>query len=529
MHKKAIFLAIIIFLIAIFFRFWMLESVPPGLYPDEAMNGSNALYALKTGQYHAFYPENNGREGLFMNIIAASLWSFGNEPWAIRLISAIFGSLTVLGLFYFGREFFRGYEREKEKRMWGLAANEIIALSASFFLAVSFWHINFSRIGFRAIMAPLFLVWSLYFLWLVFRPDLSENKKILSVSFSGIIFGLGAHSYIAYRIAPVLLLIPFFIIVKNKIGYKYIFIFLFLALAAFAPLGIYYLQNPSDFLGRTSQVSVFSEPSPLKSFLTNSVKTAGSFWILGDLNPRHNFPARPLLWWPVGILFALGLIFTLTKNRKRLCVKFLWLWIFIFALPAVLSSEGSPHALRSILMLPAVMYIGAIGFWEILRLLDKRFVILLFVFLAAHTAITYSDYFWRWANLPATRAAFDSDYVDIGRWLNRQPPDIKKYVLINADGVLVSSPDNPKSRMIPMPSQTIMFLTGTWPEEERAKKNIYYVLEQNLAEADCSSACVIAPLKGGAGIKTFVETAVGLKLEFSVKPGFGVFYKGFDI
>src|SRR3989338_6337276 len=47
-----------------------LDISPPGLYPDEAMDGNNALSALHTGDFKVFYPPNNGVEGLYANIEA---------------------------------------------------------------------------------------------------------------------------------------------------------------------------------------------------------------------------------------------------------------------------------------------------------------------------------------------------------------------------------------------------------------------------------------------------------------------------
>lgn len=44
-----------------------LTWAPPGLYPDEAMNGNNALEANRTGDYKTFYPDNNGREAIFIH------------------------------------------------------------------------------------------------------------------------------------------------------------------------------------------------------------------------------------------------------------------------------------------------------------------------------------------------------------------------------------------------------------------------------------------------------------------------------
>ena len=96
MKKKEITLLIMIVAIGIFFRFWHITEIPLGLYPDEAMNGNNALEALADSHFKLFYPENNGREGLFINIQALSLYFFGNVPWALRIVSALFGTLTIL-------------------------------------------------------------------------------------------------------------------------------------------------------------------------------------------------------------------------------------------------------------------------------------------------------------------------------------------------------------------------------------------------------------------------------------------------
>ena len=64
-----------ILIVAVFFRLFALTNFPSGLYPDEAMNGNNALEALAGpaaggagGNFKIFYPENNGRGGLFINI-----------------------------------------------------------------------------------------------------------------------------------------------------------------------------------------------------------------------------------------------------------------------------------------------------------------------------------------------------------------------------------------------------------------------------------------------------------------------------
>ena len=149
--------------IAVFFRFYRLDRIPPGLYPDVAINGNDALDSLKTGQFKLFYPENNGREGMIVWLDALSIYLFGAGVYALKFPAALAGVLTVIGLYFLGKELFG-------------KKGECAALLASFFLATSFWHVNFSRIGFRAILVPFFFGFRLLF----FHERLQNQKKCLA-------------------------------------------------------------------------------------------------------------------------------------------------------------------------------------------------------------------------------------------------------------------------------------------------------------------------------------------------------------
>lgn len=471
--KYSVFLVFLIIVIAVFFRLYQITLVPAGLYPDEAMNGNNTLEAISAqggpvSGWKIFYPENNGREGLFINIQAQAIKIFGNEPWALRLVSVIFGILTVLGLYLLTKELFK---------------KETIAIFASFFLAASFWHINFSRIGFRAIMAPFFLVWSLFFLFISLR-----KKNLLWPLIGGLLFGLGFHSYIAYRIAPVLLIIPFLILLKNK-KFAPIIIFIIAAAIAVYPLFNYFYQHPQDFFGRTTQVSVFSSEKPLYDLGKNIFLTIGMFFWQGDWNWRHNFAGAPQLWWPIAILFLMGLIIGIWKlfeNWKLKIENFikklsypettLLLWLILGLLPVIISNEGLPHALRAIIIIPVVMIFAALGLnWLVQKINPKKAAILVLILAISIPVFTYKRYFIDWAKNQNTADAFSQNYAQLGHYLKYSPDDIKKYVIVNADGVDV--------RGIPMPSQTVMFLTDTFLPEKQKERNIYYITKNNLDAA----------------------------------------------
>ena len=500
----------LIMLVAIVFRFTDIKTVPPGLYPDEAMNGNNALEAIRTGDYKVYYPDNNGREGLFMNIQAQSIKLFGNEPWALRIVSAIFGTLTVLGLFLLTRKLF----------------NWEIATFASFLLAVSFWHTLFSRIGFRAIMAPCFLVWGLYYFW-----KAKTSTKFFDFALSGLFLGLGMYSYIAYRVTPLIVLIALgaywhslkidfshekYTHTRNRLMRGFALLML-VAIIVSVPLAWYYLVHPADFLGRTSQVSIFSDGNPLQSLIINTGKTLGMFNITGDWNWRHNIAGKPLLFWPVGLLFLLGLcrgIVKLWRHKKSHghfpTVQIMLLsWLALGLLPVIFSSEGLPHALRAILVVPVVMIFAGEGLWWVYDFCRKWYALhdtheiivhehhgreshviatlTIAIFLFAVTVSEYQNYFVHWAQNPNVASHFDAESVALGRILNNLPKEQLKYVVINAAGVDV--------RGIPMPAQTVMFITDTWLPEQQKAKNIYYITESQYERGHYPKKAQFFPLR----------------------------------
>src|SRR3989344_1625096 len=156
MKNKTPLLLLIILSIAVFFRFWQLAEIPPGLYPDVAIYANDALDSLKTKDFKVFYPENNGREGLYMWILALSFSLFGVSIWSIKIVTATAGILTVLGVYLFTKEIFSQtinypLAMTSSGEAWrGKLPATNVALLSSFFLAISFWHVNFSRIGFCA-------------------------------------------------------------------------------------------------------------------------------------------------------------------------------------------------------------------------------------------------------------------------------------------------------------------------------------------------------------------------------------------
>lgn len=492
MSNKTIIFLLIILAIAAFFRLWQLDSIPPGLYPDIAINGNDALDSLKNGDFKVFYPENNGREGLMMWLIALSFSIFGVSIWSIKIVAAIIGILTVLGLYLLTKELFSARHESGARG---------IALLSSFFLAISFWHINFSRIGFRGILVPFILVFAFYFLFRAFK-----TKKLSNFIFSGIFWGLGFYTYISFRVVILLLFVVllcwWFIYRKEKLQKKFIIYtsyFIILIFLVALPIGIYFFQNPQDFISRATGISVFATENPIKEFGKSLILHLGMFNFYGDPNWRHNFAGSSMLFWPIGILFLIGFFLAIKNSLKfrqnlqsAICNLQLLSWFFIMLLPGVLTYEGIPHSLRVIGVIPVVYIFAGLGGWNVYQWLkqntkrQKLLFATVFLFLLAAGVSEFDKYFNKWGKSAEVKGAFSSDYVEIGNYLNSLPQETQKYVIVNMPGVPVPWPDG-----IPMPAQTPIFIERTKFGEPRA----IYLKPEDFDKIKPEKETIIIPMK----------------------------------
>lgn len=437
------FLAIL--LLAFVVRFANIENIPVGLYPDEAANGVDALQALASGDFKLFYPANFGREGLFINIQAFFISLIGNTVTGLKFASILFGTLAVWGIYLLGRELFQ---------------RKGAGLIAAFMLATSYWAINFSRIGFRAIMTTFLLTFSFYFLFRGLR-----THKWRDFLLSGLIFGLGLHTYIAFRVAPLilLLLLPALFLSYEKFLKRFWKHGLVFALGAFitaAPmLSYFFITNPGDFASRSSHISIFAPEINKGDILGTLSKTFSlslikyNFW--GDQNWRHNYAPYPVLDPFVGTFFLAGFLAVLWRtvtliglrlrenDRDLRLVRYTFLLasFFVMLIPEFLTDEGLPHALRSIgTQMPVFLMATIPAFWlyeKALRSLPGTkvaIVSLLICTLGLSAVFNLTKYFVFFPNTPQASRAFNENYRSMARYLLLLPDTTRKYVLVDEKG-----------------------------------------------------------------------------------------------
>lgn len=391
-------------------RFYALGQLPPGLYHDEAYNGLDALWVL-AGARPVFFKANNGREPLFIYLVAASVAVLGRSPLAVRLVSAILGTLTVPATYLMTRAL----------------STRRVALLAAAVTAVAVWPLGLSRVGFRTVAMPLFIALALWQLWSGCR-----TRRARSFAWGGLFYGLTFYTYLAARFTPVALLACGATVVagassdRKLLPRRGLLIFVGIALLVAAPLMGYTLTHWDTVAARSYQVSVLNpdiNEGHLASILVRHVgRTLLMFTARGDFIPRHNVPHRPVFDPLMGLAFLLGLAVALRHWREPENA-FVFVWTAVMLLPTVLA-EDAPHFLRAVGVLPVLFVLPALGLDAVWRFVAHRSSATLattavLLALTVSLGATVRDYFFRYAPSQAAYYNFEAGATELATEVNR--------------------------------------------------------------------------------------------------------------
>lgn len=386
--NRFLILALIITILGFLLRLWYLGSVPPSLNWDEAALGYNAYSILKTGrdEYGKFLPLilksfGDYKPAFYVYLVTLSELFFGLNEFAIRLPSALLGSLGIFLIFLVVKELFSG-----------LKEREIVALLSSFILATSPWHYHFSHVAFEANILMTFLLLGI---WLFLKAD-KENLRFFCFS----AFSFGACFYIyqgAKMLVPLIILgLLVFFWKKVKRIPKETLIISFIIVVAMA-LPIYF----SIFIGgsgnRLKVMSIFSYPQSNEDIIELAEEGGISpqslefkvfhgnfnyytrrilerylnhfspkfFFFEGDWgNPRHRAPNVGVLNFLDALFLPLGAYYLLTLKTKN--KGLIWYLLLITPLPAAFSKDMI-QAIRSFFMVIPFTIINALGMYFVWR------------------------------------------------------------------------------------------------------------------------------------------------------------------
>jgi len=391
MNKKSLLALVLILFIGFCLRFYRLANLP--LYGDELTMVYDSYSLLRTGkdQLGNFLPltfkMGAGRPAGYVYFSIPFVAIFGPTAWGVRFLSFLSGLGIIILIYLLGKKLL----------------NERIGLIASLFTAVSFWDISLSRVGFEAhfalFLALLGVVSLLY----------SKGRPWLYVIFS-LSWGLSIHTYPVYKLV-LFLFLPFLFFyvfedlkfsLKDKKSFLPILIsisFGFLAVALslnetfkgfseerFLSINVFSRKDIRDKI--TSEVvwerSLVKLPDRIEIFVSNkafyySKLLISSYlnnfspqflFVSGDNNPRHNLFEFGQMYYADFLLIFLGVLtfaFMMFKTKNFKPFLFVFSWLFIAPLGSFLLLEE--HALRNSFMLPPLLLISALGFYQ---LFEKR-------------------------------------------------------------------------------------------------------------------------------------------------------------
>jgi 4-amino-4-deoxy-L-arabinose transferase-like glycosyltransferase len=378
--------------------------VPPGVDSDEASIGVNAFMLARTGRDEygtvlplAFRALGEFKRPAYIYAAVPSVRLLGLTPLSVRLPAALAGTVAVAALYALAMVLL------KDRRA---------ALLAAGMLAVSPWHLQFTRTAREASLLVLALIlFALALLWTLQKvagdgaPAPIEDGWRSRQSW-GLVGAAGAALLALYSYPGALVLLPLVgaVLVRAywgqvvRLARRPLLIALAVLVVGMVPLGVQLV----DGRARPRWESVLSDPqvTQLSEARVARDRVDGAPWVLqvplavaarqvvdnylAHFSPRflftrgdpdwrnHSSDSAQLHLWDLPLLLA-GTV-AVVRGRHLPAMQAIGGWLVVAPLPAAFGARA-PDAVQSIGMLPALYLLAAAGFpalWEWLHSLGCR-------------------------------------------------------------------------------------------------------------------------------------------------------------
>lgn len=391
-NKLTFFLLVLIFILAVFLRFYNLSSYPVGFHQDEASLGYNGYSLMLTSRddngnkfplYIDMFGDNRPSGYHYLTIVPIKL--FGLNEFATRFPGALFGSITVFAIYFLAQVIFK---------------NRAVNLLSSFLIAISPWHVVLSRASSEAVVALFFII--LGFSLLLYGFSENKNKFII---WGAILVSASYFFYHTPRVfVPLVFLVlttflfPFWKKETKPIRVKMLLVFIFLSSLVFC---LVFLVRGGT--GRYSQVNIFNNfetnfligqerqedtlaHSPwyisriIHNKITNDLRVfldnyfdyfSGDFLFTGGGLPNWYKIPRIGLMYIIELPFLIFGLYKLIKSNNRMH-KALLIWLLIAPAVSAITMDDIPNVNRSIVMVPVLEIIVAFGFLNALIVFHKK-------------------------------------------------------------------------------------------------------------------------------------------------------------
>lgn len=401
------FFLILIVILAAFLRLYKLDQVPASLNWDEVAAGYNAYTIANWGrdEWGRSFPivfESFRDDKHPVHIYTTSIFVkfFGLSDFVTRLPSAIIGTLSVVAIYFLARRLF---------------SSETAGLFSALFLAVSPYHLQFSRGLWEANFALAFFLAGLVFFY-----------KNIPLSFG--LFGLSFFSYHSAKVViPIVVLVLCLIYFKNLISSKKILIWTACITLLF---GLLLVKEPKILgFARINQTNVRNQN--FESFI-GSCKSYFAYsylFLKGDGNPRASVKVIGQFYKIDFVLLVVGLLSLIWKRKwKELAI--LVSWILSSPIAGAISSTV-PSATRGIFMIGPIILFSGFGASAIIDFFKKKeiriFLVVIILFFLGKEVFQYLKYYY---SDYAKKEAIEWQYgmKQIVEYLEKNPNYQKVYV-----------------------------------------------------------------------------------------------------
>ena len=455
---------VILFLIlaaSLFLRVWKLDAVPVSLFSDELDVGYQAYSIIKTGRDYSgnvlplhFQSYADARAPLYIYASIPTVAVFGITAWGVRLPAAAFGLLGIWATFLLVRE--------------SLGSRNLGLISA-LLMAISPWHIQYSRSAFEVTMLLAFLLLGLYFFFK------SLNKpKYLWVSVALLVFSPWIYNT-AKLFTPLLMIILFILCKQQILKVKRTHLIKAAVAGIVVGLPLVYATFFGGAIKRAEYLSIFTDPTTkseveysilydaqvrkvygggtISKVLTRLVHNKFSFWgskvvnnyisslsfdflfLKGDSNLRHSIEGVGQFYKFEVILLILGMVLFFSKFKDRKIKLLILFWILAGILPAAITRDGGTHATRLIIILPPLIFLISYGLTDTLKELKGQKRILLTTFFSLLYLVSFVGYehnYWM-HNVWYSERSWQAGYKEAVDTLREKQEHYKKIILTNAN------------------------------------------------------------------------------------------------
>ncbi len=391
---------ILILILASVLRLFALDRFPAGLNADEAAIGYNAWSLLETGKDEhsvswplVFRSFDDYKPPVYFYLVLPFVKLLGPTVWSVRLPSALLGTASVYLLFLLVNLLFRKDTQDEECHV----KTKRFALLSALVLAVSPWHLQFSRGGWEVNAALFFILLGLWSFFKAIEKTVPTGKQTKYFYLFVTAFAVSLYTYHSARIISPLLALTLVILYWRQLvstNIRALMISVFLGLLLSLPIASQLLSKEGQ--SRFSGVSVFSDTGPLwqalemrrahpqetiaikalhNQYLSYGLRFVKNYlahfsprflFVTGDEIARSKVPETGQSYLFLVPFYFLGLFSLLKLDSKG--KKFIFIWFLISPLAAALTFQ-SPHALRSQNMVIPLSVISALGLAVFVNLL----------------------------------------------------------------------------------------------------------------------------------------------------------------